>query len=240
MPNALRLPDLRPWLQERQYVAPYHWSYRGGNLLQYQLRTRVVLDLLDVAPLTSASRSRRARPLPRLLDVGCGDARFLAESTWRVEGWGVDATRRALGFARRLAPRARFARCAADALCFPDGSFDVVTLLDVIEHIPDDREHAVVREARRVLRPGGQLIISTNTDRSFVEWKHYRHYSMERFRGLYDDGFDDVRLVGLVPYFPTLRFWMALPIAWRLFRDRVRTCPPEEAQIVVGVGRKRA
>lgn len=239
MPNALRLPDLRPWLQERQYAAPYHWSYRGGNLLQYQLRTRVVLELLDVAPVAS-SRAHRPRPLPRLLDVGCGDARFLAETAWRVEGWGVDTTRRALGFARRLVPRARFARCAADALCFPDGSFDVVTLLDVIEHVPDQRERAVLDEARRVLRPGGQLIVSTNTDRSSVEWKHYRHYDIGRFRRLFGDGFDEVRLVGLVPYFPTLRFWMALPFAWRLFRDRVRICPPEEGQIVVGVGRKRA
>ena len=45
--------------------------------------------------------------------------------------------------------------------------------------------------------------------------------------------------VGLIPYFPTLRFWMQAPIAWRFFESRVRTCAPDEGQVIVGIGRKR-
>lgn len=54
---------------------------------------------------------------------------------------------------------------AADATClpFPDGSFDVVTMFDVLEHIEEDSLAAV--EALRVLRPGGWLLLTTPNDR---------------------------------------------------------------------------
>lgn len=224
--------NLRGLLQERQYATPYHWSYDRNNLLEYQLRTRIVHDLLG---LSSADGSVSKL---RLLDVGCGDARFLGDASQCTAAHGVDASERALGFARQRVPRARFASCGAEALCFPDETFDAMTLLDVIEHIPDEQEFQIVREAHRVLRPGGQLVISTNTDRTAVEWKHYRHYSVARFRLLFEGLFSDLRLVGLIPYFPTLRLWKQMPIVWRFFRGRVRTCAPEEGQVVVGVGRK--
>jgi SAM-dependent methyltransferase len=47
---------------------------------------------------------------------------------------------------------------AAEKLPFGDGSFDLVTALDVVEHLDDDV--AVLREMLRVLRPGGQLLVT--------------------------------------------------------------------------------
>ena len=125
----------------------------------------------------------------------------------------------------------------AEALPFRDNAFDVVTLLDVIEHIPDENEAAVIGEALRVLKSGGRLVVSTNTDRSAREWKHYRHYSIDRFSRLFD-GCRDLRLVGLIPYFPTLRVWMQAPGISRLLRTRIRRCAPEKAHVVIGGGTK--
>lgn len=222
---------LQAWLQERQYATPYHWRQRPNDEIEYQLRTSIVVEL--AALNRSGSRPRR----PRLLDVGCGDARFVADATRHADVVGVDVSQRALGFARTLVPRASFLASGAEALPFAPSSFDAVTLLDVIEHIPDDSEHRVVEEAVRVLRPGGRLVISTNTDRSACELKHYRHYPLDRFRALFD-GLSDVRLTGLIPYFPTLRFLMAAPLVSRWTRSRVRRCPPEVAQVVIGAGTK--
>jgi len=221
---------LQAWLQERQYATPYHWRQRPNDEREYQLRTHVVLELANLTPgvLTHV----------RLLDIGCGDARFTADAAGCARTFGVDVSRRALGFARALVPSALFAAAGGAALPFRSNTFDIVTLLDVIEHIPDADERRVVDEALRVLRPGGRLVISTNTDRSARELKHYRHYPVDRFRSLFD-GLTDVQLHGLIPYFPTLRFWMASPVVWRCVRSRIQRCAPDEGQVVIGGGTKR-
>jgi SAM-dependent methyltransferase len=225
----------KAWLQERQYDAPYHWRQRPNDEREYQLRTDVVLALTALSDADGGPNGRR--DVPRVLDVGCGDARFTADAARRARTIGVDVSRRALGHARTLARGARFVACGAASLPFRSSSFDVVTLLDVIEHVPDADEWRVIAEARRVLRRGGQLVISTNTDRSARELKHYRHYPLPRFESLFA-GFDRLRLVGLIPYFPTLRLWMALPIVSRLVASRIRTCRPEDAHVVVGAALK--
>lgn len=56
-------------------------------------------------------------------------------------------------------PQVRFVVGDATELPFPDDSFDVVTFLDVLEHIPDDAR--AVAEATRVLRPGGFVLVTT-------------------------------------------------------------------------------
>jgi|SRR5579871_3567179 len=219
---------LPEWLQERQYATPYHWRQAPNDEREYQLRTQLVLRLAQISGSPDASFIK-----PRLLDIGCGDARFTADAALHARVVGVDVSRRALGYARDLAPMARFAASDGAALPFASGGFDVVTMLDVIEHVPDADERRVVAEAIRVLRRGGRLVISTNTDRSACELKHYRHYSLARFRSLFDR-LTRVDVAGLIPYFPTLKVWMAAPVVWRLTSSRIRTCPPEEAHVVVG------
>jgi SAM-dependent methyltransferase len=228
MPPAPQLATMQAWLQERQYATPYHWEQTGNDEIEYRLRTEVVLELAGFLPTTSPPHNGQ-----RLLDIGCGDARFSADAAVCVRTVGVDVSYRALSFARELVPAAAFLSSGAEALPFVANAFDVVTLLDVIEHIPDGNETAVVREAARVLKPGGRLVISTNTDQSAREWKHYRHYSIDRFRRLFD-GCRDLRLVGIVPYFPTLRLWMQAPVVSRLLRARIRRCAPDEAHVVIG------
>jgi ubiquinone/menaquinone biosynthesis C-methylase UbiE len=57
---------------------------------------------------------------------------------------------------------------------FDDGSFDVVTMFDLLEHVPDDA--AVARETLRVLRPGGTVLVST-PDRIRWRYPYYRVFS---------------------------------------------------------------
>jgi len=95
----------------------------------------------------------------RLLDIGCGNGRFL--NRMRSLGWqvaGVDFDADAVRVARNH--YGLDARCgSADAVGFEPASFDVVTLDHVIEHLPDPR--ASLAAAASLLRPGGTLALAT-------------------------------------------------------------------------------
>ncbi len=97
-----------------------------------------------------------------ILDVACGAglmANELARAGHAVTG--VDLSRSSLEVARRHDATGAVAYLAQDAraLAFPDGAFDVVCMMDFLEHVPE--RDAVIGEAARVLRPGGRFFFHT-------------------------------------------------------------------------------
>ena len=95
----------------------------------------------------------------RALDLGCGDGRLSAELAAR-ELVGADTSRVALDRARERLPGARLVLVEPDApLPSPDSEYDLVLCTDTIEHVRDVQ--LLLSEARRVLRPGGRLALST-------------------------------------------------------------------------------
>lgn len=107
-----------------------------------------------------ASRAVRAsrRNEGRLLDIGCGDGRFLAAMAahgWQVEGIEMDGVAAVL--ARKRTGASVYNKSVED-LNFPEESFDMVSLLHVLEHVPDPRN--VITVAFRLLRPGGTLFLA--------------------------------------------------------------------------------
>jgi SAM-dependent methyltransferase len=107
-----------------------------------------------------------------LLDVGAGEGRYLP--IWRDLFPQADITAAEVSpiASERSASRYPFARhvlASAEELPFPDGSFDAVVSIEVIEHVPDGRR--MIAECHRVLRPGGWCIISTPCgNRGSLEW----------------------------------------------------------------------
>ncbi len=97
-----------------------------------------------------------------VLDVGCGDgwlARQLAAAGARVVG--VDPQQDALRRARELDTQrhVRYVLAGAEQLPLPDASFDVVIFFNSLHHVPTDAIDTALREAARVLRPGGLLYV---------------------------------------------------------------------------------
>ena len=96
------------------------------------------------------------------LDLGCGTGRHvtasLAAAGFRVTG--LDVSARSIDVARRELPSVRFVVGDMAEASFPAGSFDLVTALYSIIHLPREEHGEVLRRVATWLRPGGGLIAS--------------------------------------------------------------------------------
>src|SRR3954467_5946871 len=115
-------------------VEDQHWWYRG--------RRRIVLDVVAVLPLP---------PQPQILDAGCGSGRNMVELSGFGTAVGLEPSSRGAEVARARGV-GDVVVAGIDTMPFDDSRFDLITCLDVLEHIEDDR--GALRQLRRVARRG--------------------------------------------------------------------------------------
>jgi len=94
----------------------------------------------------------------RVLDAGCGTGGLLALASGEAECFGVDLSPDALAYCRRRR-LSGIARAEVGHLPFGGERFDVVTSIDVLYHRRVEDEATAIREFRRVLKPGGVLLL---------------------------------------------------------------------------------
>jgi SAM-dependent methyltransferase len=140
------------------FGAIYDESYYTGGSDQ------VFADYLGEERARRASARRRVWALRlmrwrgRLLDVGCAAGYFLAEAQRSYQVQGVELSEFSSQFAREHFGLDVFTGTLQQAM-LPAQQFDLITLWDVIEHVPDP--HRVLAEAARLLKPDGRLILTT-------------------------------------------------------------------------------
>ena len=120
------------------------------------------------AHINAISRYFRLPHHPRHLDVGCAMGSMLEEA--KAAGWdpvGVETSEFAARYAAEHTGCPVYAGTLLKA-ALPSESFDVVTLMDVIEHVPNPSE--LIGEIYRLLRPGGVVFIVTPNFASFFVW----------------------------------------------------------------------
>jgi SAM-dependent methyltransferase len=126
-------------------VEDSHWWFAG--------RRRILESFVrQIAEELRLPAGRR----PRFLDVGCGTGANLEMLAQFGEAEGVDVSEDALDFCRARG-LSKVRRGAAESLPCGDAEFDLVTALDVVEHLDDDL--AGLREMRRVLKPSGRALL---------------------------------------------------------------------------------
>jgi SAM-dependent methyltransferase len=97
-----------------------------------------------------------------LLDIGCNAGELLSYCRTVYPGIrlsGVEINPAALEKARQNLPDADLHGTSAEKLPFPDASFDCVTCIEVLEHIPSKLRLQALAEMRRVVRRGGRLVL---------------------------------------------------------------------------------
>ena len=159
-------------------------------------------------------------PGKRVLDVGCGMG-FMTEALVRA-GRDVVPLDIELSLVRhttqrinRYVPHGNGTLYAGYAVPFADQSFDTVVCLDVIEHVEDDSR--LVKEFRRVLRPGGHLVLTVPALQLLYGQRdknigHYRRYDKPLLRQRFTAAGFELRtleywnMLGVAPYFAAERF----------------------------------
>ncbi len=166
-------------IQETEYGFPYHYipSLENGNFSlvrklrwahEYLSYLRFILDKLGEIKFDS------------LLDVGCGEGRFMREAEQRFPGKelvGIDFSERAIRYAQLLNPNLTFL-CGdvANHELF-EKQFDVITLIETLEHVPPDEVASFVRSLRGRLKRDGVLVITVPSKNLNLVPKHYQHFS---------------------------------------------------------------
>lgn len=134
---------------------------------------------MQIARWGRARRELAPQPWSRVLDVGCAFGYGTAQLPGSLVV-GLDRSERYLCQASLTYPYLAWTRGDAAKLPFPDSSFDAVVALDVLEHLPNAR--AALDEFQRVLRQGGQLILSVPNRGILWQWDSLNRYRQLRQR----------------------------------------------------------
>jgi ubiquinone/menaquinone biosynthesis C-methylase UbiE len=177
---------------------------------------QVDIDLWNehLARYLFAARLARRR---RVLDIGCGagyGSSELAHAAAAVTGLDLAPEAVALARSSYAAPNLQYLAASATSIPFADASFGLIVCFEVIEHVHD--WHLLLTEARRLLAPGGQFIVSTPNKLYYAESRaqigpnpfHVHEFEYDEFKAELESVFPSVTLyvqnhVGALSFQPT-------------------------------------
>lgn len=163
--EALRRTDYLP-------VPPPHLMARVTGSIRVDkflgIGRTVLGDIMEL--INTVDDTKTWTSFTSVLDFGCGCGRVTRFLPQRLNVTGVDIDAEAIGWCQHnLSSVAKFTPISPDPpLDYPDGTFDLIYCISVFSHLPLDMERAWLGELKRVLKPGGWLLISTLSDASLA------------------------------------------------------------------------
>lgn len=167
----------------------------------FSARQKIVLDIIQ---------NRLALPHDaKVLDVGCGTGAILAELARQYIGYGTDTSPLAIEYCHKRGIANAF-HCTLETFPLSDLRFDLITLLDVIEHIDDDL--GILEQAQQRIRQEGHILVAVPAY-EFL-WSRYddlnhhkrRYVKSQLIHVLRESGFT----VEMCSYYNTILFPTAL------------------------------
>ncbi len=116
------------------------------------------------------SEADSIRPDSVIGDIGCGPGVLISKLPKNKLTYAVDVSEQTVRFAtelnKKLGKNVKGIVALAEKLPFPDNTFDCLFMVEVIEHMPPELEAKALNEVKRVLKPGGQFVLTTPNYRS--------------------------------------------------------------------------
>jgi len=181
-------------------------------------------------------------PHPCVLDFGAGVGGAIPFFERHLPGSALtcaDSSRRSLLVGRqRFAGNAKFVHCPDETLPLDSGSFDIAYAACVFHHIPHAHHMAVLRELRRVLRPGGMLMVYEHNPWNPLTVRTVRACPFDANAVLVSAGTMNRRLAAAGFTCVRTRYRVFFPRAFRALRSmesRLAWCPLGAQYHTVGV-----
>ncbi len=184
-------------IQDEDYSFPYHYvpQYQPGFTQTYTF----TWGLYYISALEFVLKKVVECHPSIVADIGTGDGRLVRELSSVIPDVrivGVDYSERAINLARALNPGLEFINLdiISEKL---DEKFDVITLVEVFEHIPLEQANQFAASLPDLLNKNGRLLVTVPHKNIPVSRKHFQHFSYETLRNYFDEYFDVEEVVFL-------------------------------------------
>lgn len=159
-------------IQESLYDFPYHYlAYLESNTPHIKRTLHWGFEYLTYMGVVM-HEIQKLKHL-NILDIGCGDGYLLNHLNTEAEKFGVDLSEKAISFAKAFSTDARF---EVEDIFNIKKTYDLVSLIEVLEHIPDNFIEKFMIQVIELIKKDGYFIISVPTTVIPLSKKHYRHY----------------------------------------------------------------
>jgi len=241
-------------IQNEKYQYPYHYlpHLERNGIVRYRSLSWGHVYLCYLYHIKELIEELNPKSI---LDIGCGDGRFLGmlNNDEFEDIIGVDLSRKAIRFAKSFNPNIEFKNCDAEDLV---GAYEVVTAIEVLEHIPNDDTDRFLKILEERTKKEGNTIISVPTKNIPKNPKHYRHYDedllkeelqsaevqmeIKKIDYIYRSNF----LINAFKFLTENRFWFFEPKflnkwIWKYVYNNLRFADEEDGEHMVVVLRKK-
>lgn len=182
--------------QDKLYEFPYHYIPHfdeEGIASRYRLLKWGFEYLCYIKHSIEIVESLRPNSV---LDVGCGDGRFLGLLNDKINRKvGVDLSEKAIQFAKAFNKDNEEIIFKTTDARFVEDKFDVVTAIEVLEHIPDNEIASFLKTLEEKAKSGGYVLLSVPTIVAPLNKKHYRHYDYNLLVEQLNNSIDKLNIV---------------------------------------------
>lgn len=192
----MKLSDIQS-KQENQYHLPYHYIPNHDSQQGFSLLVTWSWGAHYLGGLEAVLQAAEELHWSSLCDIGCGDGRFLREVAKRwneVRLTGIDYSEHAIALAKALNPELDYR--AIDIINNDlQETFDLCTMVEVLEHIPPDSIPKFLDATRKAINPYGHLILTVPHSNKRVNEKHFQHFDSSSLANALASSFEVLKIV---------------------------------------------